>query len=1163
MKKELFTRQVWLLLLLLLGIPIGARADREVLQSQFGKQTITVAADEVITFYDWKGTESISMSQDNNSQSLTVFTPAEPGQSIQITFESCDVKNDGSSYPGKVYVYNGNPDADDSFTWATSTSGVTASSTMPSGDVLAEMDGSYADVTYTSTSSDGVLSVGMLWRWAKACSGWKATVKAVSLENMTVTGAGSNYDGVVAQPQGKTDLTFANAYVTAAGILNPDHVTDIWFTMTQNDGAVDPLALKLYKGTTLVNTTVAADGDGYKMTLDEPAVDGTLTLTIKGDFLGTADVGAKAQVDITKIATTALPDGVTPFAAGTSVAVENPALVFMSATSQTISVGETPLTFYDEGGADGNYVADQNDRIITFVPKNEGKVVQIDFSQFNIYYSSYGTPAQFKVYSGTSASGTLLWEPMAQADYTAGPGKSLRGIPGDGGAITIVFNAKNTSTYSVKAGWTATVSEYQPVQMVATAIEATQTKTTDACIGGMNEALLTLNIQTEGSLDALVLNVVKVNLKDTYSRIDRLNLYALGETDAEPTGEPVGSVQVTGNTVDLTLASILTLREGNNYFRLTADISADAMPETTIDAAITSIVVAGGDVVNATAGDPDGERTLKDMILMSATGNTFTVQDGRSVAFYDEGGADGGIVSKTNGRTTFLSGVEGKKVMVDFTTNAIWHGSLYNQELRIYNGQEVNAANLIKTLQQGETGIVRSTAEDGSLTVVLYSDASNDVAADGWEATVSLFEPVAMDFDNITATAASTETVCAGDENQEMLAINVKAVNTEPAMQVTKMAFSAGESFALATHAALFFGSTKVGEADITAAAFEITLDEAQTLVEGDNLFTLKYTISDEAKNDQKVSAQLVSVTALVNNAEKTETMAEPEAVERTVKNIVLNHLDQGTVKKTVNGSIAFETKPKNEYSTTYETGTDNRINIFVPKHEGMVCQIDFESFKIYYYSYNVSSSAKFKIYNGQGTNGEVLWEPSTQADYTTGPGHIIRSTAADGALTVVFNPNSSYSTNDGWKSTVSEYLSKDMEVTAVEVTQSSTADASIGVSDQELLNVNVKTEGNLTPLAMSSMKVNLKGTEANISKVSVWQDDTKLGEADAAAEVEVTFDEVVSLVEGDNLFVVKVDVKSDATENETIDAKVVSITAGSVVEATDGDPDGARTLKH
>lgn len=880
MQQQAFKQQLWLLLLMLL-VPLGAWADRDVNQPQFGKQVIEVATDEVITFYDPWGTEDIDDQNSYNAQSLTVFKPVETGMSVQITFEKIDLYQYSQSYFLYINLYDGIADADNSFTWATTTSAVTGSSSLSdmSGTLIAEKISNdnkpSLPAVYTSGTADGALSVGFMHRNSNECEGWVAKVKVVKLEDMTITGAGSNYEGISTELTSKQNVPLANAYVTATGVMNPDNVTGIYFTMTKNEGVVDPTALKLYKGDKQVTATVEADGDNYKFVLNEAPVDGTTTFTIKGDFLGTAAIGAKVQVDITKITTATLTEGITPFTAGTSVVITNPALVFMTATPQTITVGETPLQFYDEGGKDG------------------------------------------------------------------------------------------------------------------------------------------------------------------------------------------------------------------------------------------------------------------------------------------------GIVSKTNGQVTFLSGDTDKKVMVDFTKNEIWQGSLYNQELRIYNGTEVNEANRIKTLQKGETGIVRSTAEDGSLTVVLFSDASNDVAANGFEATVSLFTPQPMDFSSVSATAASTETVAGGDAEQDLLTINVKAENTEPAMQVTKMSFDAGDSHALITQAALFFGTTKVGETLVEGATFDITLTTPQALVEGDNLFTLKYTISDEALNNQKVSARLTSVTALVNNVEKTET-ATGDAVERIVLNQVLSQANQGTVTKIVNGSLDFKTKEKSSYSSDYEAGTDDRINIFVPKHDGMICQIDFSAFAIYYYSYNPSSSAKFKIYNGQGTSGEVLWEPKTADDYKKGPEHTIRSTADDGALTVFFNANQSYSTAAGWNATVSEYQSKPMTVSTIEVAQASTADASIGAADQELLNVNVKTEGDMNALTLNGIKLNLKGTEANISKVSLWKDDTKLGEASAAAEVSITLDQAITLTEGDNLFSVKADISASATENATIDAALVSAHVGSNdVPATNGDPEGARTLKN
>lgn len=1176
--------QLFMLLLLtaLLGVPIEAMADREVTQLQFGKQTITVASDEVITFYDWKGTDDIGSSSSNNSQSLTVFEPAETGKSIQITFESCDVKNDGSSWPGKVYVYSGDPDPDGSFSYATSTSGVTANSTMPQGTVLAEMDGTYSDVTYVSTSSDGKLSVGMLWRYAKACSGWKATVRVVTLSNMTITGAGSNYDGVVAAPTERENVAFANAFVTAEGTMNPDKVTGIWFTMTQNEGAVDPLSLKLYKGNTQVNATVAADDTGYKFTLNEaPDGGGTTTFTIKGDFLATASTGAKAEVTVTKVATMANASGISSFTSGTSVAVAAPAKVAVQPQfgKQVIEIGtEEEILFYDPWKTESisgttSYNAQS---LVVFKPIEAGKSIQITFEELDLKQYSAGYPLYINLYDGIADSDNSFSFPSATSGVTSSSNfNSMTGtllaekINNDNkptlpaiytsnssdGALSVGFLHYNSSNCT---GWVAKVKVVQLENMTITGAGSNYDGVVAVPTAKQNIPLANAYVTAEGVMNPDNVTGIYFTMTKNDDAVDptTLKLYK-GDTQVEAT------VVEEGTDYKFSLNEVPV--DGTTTFTIKGDILGTAAVGAKVQVDITKI---------ATVGQPNGitpftaatavEVENPALVIMTATPQTITVGE-TPMQFYDEGGKDGGIVSKTNGQVTFLSGVEGKKVMVDFTNNSIWHGSYYNQELRIYNGTEVNAGNLIKTLQQGEAELVRSTAEDGSLTVVLFSDASNEVAADGFEATVSLFTPQPMDFDGITSAAASTGTVAGGDADQDMLTITVDALNTEPAMKVTKMIFSAGETADLVEKATLYFGTTKVGETAVEGSAFEINLTTPQALVEGSNVFTLKYTISDEALNDKKVSATLNSVIALVNNAEKTETLTSPTAVERTVKNIVLNHVDQGTVTKAINGSIAFETKPTSENSTKYEVGTDTRTNIFVPKHEGKVCQIDFSSFNVYYSNSSWGAKAKFAIYAGQGTTGDKLWELNDNAQQNVGPGKIIRSTAEDGALTIVFSPNesSSYYTLDGWKATVSEYESKDMAVTAVEATQASTADASIGASDQELLNVNVKTEGNLNALSMTGIHLNLKGTEANVSNVSVWQGETKLGEAAAATEVTVTFSEAVTLAEGDNTFVVKVDVNSDAEENSTIDAKVASITAGSAIEATNGDPEGARTLKN
>ena len=412
-------KQIQLLMLLLLtamlGVPIEAQADRVVTQLQLGKQTIEVASDEVITFYDPWGTENIVDNNSYNSQSLTVFKPAEPGQSVQITFEEIDLNQWSDSYFLYVNLYDGIAEENNTFQWPTSSSGVTSSSNLSglSGTLIAEKINNSNKPTlpavYTSGTADGALSIGFMHRNSNTCKGWKATVKCVTLENMTVTGAGSSYDNVSATITKKQNVDLATAYVTTSGIMNPDKVTSISFTLTQNEGMVDPTALKLFYGDQAISATVSEEGSGYKFTLNQALSDGTNNFVIKGDILGTAEIGAKVQLDITKITTEGQTEGITPFTAGTSVAVENPALVIMTATPQTITVGETALQFYDEGGKDGGIVSKTNGQV-TFLSGVEGKKVMVDFTSNKIWHGSLYNQ-ELRIYNGTEKQSLFVLLP--------------------------------------------------------------------------------------------------------------------------------------------------------------------------------------------------------------------------------------------------------------------------------------------------------------------------------------------------------------------------------------------------------------------------------------------------------------------------------------------------------------------------------------------------------------------------------------------------------------------------------------------------------------------------------------------------------------------------------------------------------------------------------
>lgn len=889
----------------MLWLPMQLMAQDDpntVLQPQFGKHTVTVAKGQEITFYDWKGTGNIYASTSSNSQSLTVFKPAEAGMSVQITFESFDVRNDGPGWFGQARIYNGEVD-DSNFTWATTVGEVTESSTLPEGNVIETLDGTYTNKVYYSTASDGALSVGFLYRYAKACDGWVAKVKCVKLENMTVTGAGSQYTNVMATPKSKSNVNFAGVYVDASGVMNADNLKSISFKVSKNENnAIDPMFLKLYsgaeesyKGATALDATLTENNGTYTFSLDKVLESGKNQFTIVGDITG-SEVGSVVKIDITGVTTGANPDGVTPFTTAEAVEVANPAIVLMSAEEQTVTVGDTPLNFYDDGGVDGKI-------------------------------------------SKELTSGTITFKP------------------------------------------------------------------------------------------------------------------------------------------------------------------ADAS----------------------------------------------------------------------------------KKVMIDFTKTDFAVGTMYYQQLNVYNGTEATDDNLLKSFGGKEqsnrnlTGLVRSTADDGSLTVVFEGKTSYNTG-DGWEALVSQFTPQPMKVTAIETTQITKGTVCAGSIDQQILKFDIKTEETSPALTAKKFAFTTNGTNAQVTKAALYYTkatdafttTTKVGEADVTADAFEITASNEVSLVEGDNYFWLAYDISEEALNGQKIDAAITSAT-LSDGAHAVEN-GNPEG-DRTVENVVMSYENQGTVTTTVNGSITYKNKPAFSYGTKYEYGKDDRINIFVPKHDGMICQIDFSRFSLYRYG---SSGATMRIYSGKGTSGELLWE-CTAADKDLGPQKVLRSTSADGALTVLFNPNSSYSNAEGYEAIVSEYLSQPMSVSATEVTQSGKDVAGVGEKGIDMLNMNVVTTGNKDFKSLSAVTVDLKNSQSNVSKVSLYhlakaddviaEDAVPVATADidgTASETVLTLDEPMALVEGNNYFRILCDISDDAKAESVVDLAVKSLTLGSdVVTVENGDPEGAVTVKN
>jgi hypothetical protein len=84
--------------------------------------------------------------------------------------------------------------------------------------------------------------------------------------------------------------------------------------------------------------------------------------------------------------------------------------------------------------------------------------------------------------------------------------------------------------------------------------------------------------------------------------------------------------------------------------------------------------------------------------------------------------------------------------------------------MKIYDGKTVSEADLNTIMRNGVPAVVKSMAEDGSLTVYLKTIQITDYnLKDGFEAVVSEYTPVQMEVKEIVPAQYTEGTVVAGD----------------------------------------------------------------------------------------------------------------------------------------------------------------------------------------------------------------------------------------------------------------------------------------------------------------------------------------------------------------------------------------------------------------
>ena len=364
----------------------------------------TINVDETpIDFYDDGGPDGKTSSEfkDGKTSSVT-FIPQVAGKKVQVDFKLVDIF-EGTLYRQFIHVYDGTEAKTDRLL-ATLHKGSTriVKATNPQGALT---------VVFGSTASF-------------TSNGFKAVVSLFTPQPMRfrdITISHMQDAPLVAGDKAQPLLAFNVRTQETEPALTLNSLT------VKASGPIT--GIQLYQSTSGTDLSTAHRIAEAKLVNGEAVLHAASTPALRSDdnffWLG-CDVADEAQNGNTlsvSLARLVLSDGEHTLSTSQLTGermVEN-TIFALEGTQQRRVNGE--LTFMSKKNTyNDNYEGGDKNRITTFTPAHEGHVVQIDFTKFDIMYSSradIGVRATFTVYEGIGIKGRKLWELTSPADMIA------------------------------------------------------------------------------------------------------------------------------------------------------------------------------------------------------------------------------------------------------------------------------------------------------------------------------------------------------------------------------------------------------------------------------------------------------------------------------------------------------------------------------------------------------------------------------------------------------------------------------------------------------------------------------------------------------------------------------------------------------------------------
>lgn len=1114
-KKDFFKRLLSGLCFLPVLLP-GKLPAQSMDMPQFGKHSLRIGKDTLL--FDHRGEDGILSGNSDNSSACVHFYTDDPDKRIVLAFEYVDMHDDGRDWPAYIKIYQGQC-PDDGYRWPATVSEVnTATAVLPSGQIDS-LSGSYGEKTYVDESGMG-LSLGFLYRYAARSRGFKAWVRAEEDKPLSVVSAGSSYAYPPFLYAGMQGVNLVVFDVDCEGLSDPDTVTSLRFRIGGDEGVVEPVSIRLYRGASSVlslSDTVSGallekEGGDYVFRFRMPAGMGRTQLSVGASLSGDASaMGKSCRVTALGITTARHVSGYADFVpAGEIPVLEIPYRVLMGNVPATYTVSDTIL-LYDDGGPDGT-IGEGFEGYVTFVPATPEHTVQLDFTMLDLFNtSSTGRNDVFRIYDGRTVDESRI-NTVLLKEKTA----RVRSAASDG-SLTVYLKS---TTGIPKNGFEAYVTEYavKPMRF----LEARQFNNMEETVSaGDSVLLLGINIRTEDLDPALRLESLRLDFSSSLppETIGGGTLYYMGSDSVfSSSAVSVGEVPSEGNVREWVADNPVGLREGNNYFYLKAALGLDAVDGDKVSVFCSEIVL----------GDGRDSRTygiqavsLEEIPVL----NQYLSQEGNfrkifknPLSFKPTPTSYSAYDSPTSEQTTtFVPSVPGTYAQMEFSLFDLYAStSVYNPEHDIFQVYSGNRDGLLLWEFTGEENtsgpgkVLRSEASDGALTVLFRPKASSSYyAGKGFDARVSAYVPVPVDIVSANGFQAASGEKMPGGSDQLLLGLRLDVSGTLEELDLESLSVDWKNTGAAVSRACVYLTEDsvfstvrKIAESTVASDLTSFIPVQAVSLKEGTYYLWLTVDTRTGLPSGTEVDARWEDLSTNrvgdypIGNA-------DPEGALKLVLQHLLQNGDNGEVR--VSGMLMFydDGGADNPYG---KDAFDGRVT-FVPQEEGQVIRMRFRQFRTY------TSTHKLYVYSGDSVGEAGLMETACNTTY---PRTVLASAADDGKMTVRFvHPKASYGAMPfGWEIEVESVYPQPMRIDSLSTETLHRDFVTAGEEDVEIARLRICAQGDTGSCKLTYLDLNLENTTASLYNLRAYFTGTDTSYAVATAQDRI-FGKIDSVLPG------------------------------------------------